>query len=262
MIEPRLVSSAPGRSRERLAWMAVGVLGLTTLAGGIMTVVHVRESAPVAAPVAFTVTPPDGTTFITPQSTGLPWLAVSPDGRTLAFVALAADGRQQLWLRSLAAAAAWPLAATDDARAPFWSPDSRFIAFFAQGKLKYVEATGGTPQVLADAPRGPGGSWGRDNIIVFNRVAPTRGYSKKCRLAAIASLCPSRASMRRRDSGHIPGPNSCLTAAISFLRWRFPVRLTPGSDRSMATPRDSSSARLRTRAMHRPGICCTPQAGR
>ena len=168
--------------------MAAGVLGLAAIAGGIITVVHFRESPPVTAPLAFTVTPPEGTTFITPQSTGLPWLAVSPDGRTLAFVALAADGRQQLWLRPLAAATARPIAATDDARAPFWSPDSRFIAFFAQGKLKYVEETGGTPQVLSDASRGSGGSWGRDNIIVFSGAPPTDW--KKCRLAAIASVRP------------------------------------------------------------------------
>ena len=70
-----------------------------------------------------------------------------------------------------------PLASTDDARAPFWSPDSRFIAFFAQGKLKYVEATGGAPQVLSDASRGAGGSWGRDNIILFSG-APDAGLEK------------------------------------------------------------------------------------
>jgi serine/threonine-protein kinase len=104
---------------------------------------------------------------------GLPWLALSPDGRVLAFVALSADGRQQLWTRSLAAAIAHPLADTDGAHAPFWSPDSRSLAFFARGKLKVVDATGGRTQIVADAPGLYGsGSWNRDNTIVF---APTPG---------------------------------------------------------------------------------------
>jgi eukaryotic-like serine/threonine-protein kinase len=167
--EPSSTRPATAGRRERQAWIAAGVLGLTTIAGGVTAFRHVRETSPLAAPITFAVTPPPGTTFTTPLSTGQPWVAVSPDGQTLTFVALGADGRQQLWLRPLAAAVARPLAATDDARAPFWSADGRFIAFFAQGRLKCVEVASGTPQVLADAARGNGGSWAHDGTIVFNR---------------------------------------------------------------------------------------------
>ena len=63
---------------------------------------------------------------------------------------------------------AQPMAFTEDATYPFWSPDSRYIGFFAQGKLKKVAASGGPAQSLCDAPDGRGGSWNRDDVIVFS----------------------------------------------------------------------------------------------
>ena len=56
---------------------------------------------------------------------------------------------------------------TEDGTFPFWSPDSRYIGFFANGKLKKVSVAGGPPVVLCDAPSGRGGTWNRDNVIVF-----------------------------------------------------------------------------------------------
>ena len=72
-----------------------------------------------------------------------------------------------LWLRSMDEVAARPLAGTEDARYPFWSPDSHWIGFFSEGKLKKIPAVGGTPQVVADgfADR-RGGSWGPDGTIL------------------------------------------------------------------------------------------------
>jgi Tol biopolymer transport system component len=104
--------------------------------------------------MVFSVAPPDGATFATPGGLpgGLPWIALSPDGRVLAFVALSADGRQQVWTRPLAAAIAHPVTDTDGGQAPFWSPDSRSLAFFARGKLKVADAAGGRTQIVAEAP--------------------------------------------------------------------------------------------------------------
>jgi Tol biopolymer transport system component len=97
--------------------------------------------------------------------------ALSPDGTTLAFVAL--DGAQQrLWLRRLDNVVAQPLNGTDGAVLPFWSPDSRSIGFFASGKLKRIDAAGGVPQALADAPLPRGGSWNTAGTIIF---APSSG---------------------------------------------------------------------------------------
>ena len=73
----------------------------------------------------------------------------------------------QIWLRPVATLEATPIQGTDGGTFPFWSPDSRSIGFFADGKLKTVQIAGGPPIVLADAPFGNGGSWSRDNVILF-----------------------------------------------------------------------------------------------
>lgn len=78
---------------------------------------------------------------------------LSPDGRRLAFIARGSDGKQLLWVRPLDSLAAQPLSGTDGAGGPFWSPDSRFIGFFAEGKLRKIDASGGPPQTLCDAPQ-------------------------------------------------------------------------------------------------------------
>jgi Tol biopolymer transport system component len=95
-------------------------------------------------------------------------LAISPDGRQIAFVATSAEGQKQVYLRSLDALDARPLPGTDGASYPFWSPDSRAIAFFAGGRLKKVAAAGGPVQSLCDATAGRGGAWSRDGVIVFS----------------------------------------------------------------------------------------------
>ena len=97
---------------------------------------------------------------------------VSPDGRRLAYVALDASGRMMLWVRAFDGVGGQPLAGTDDATAPFWSPDSRFIAFFADQKVKRIDANGGPVTVICDAPASTGrrvtpGSWNRDDVIVI-----------------------------------------------------------------------------------------------
>jgi Tol biopolymer transport system component len=92
---------------------------------------------------------------------------VSPDGRNIAFVAGSPSG-YQIWLRPVATVAARPIPGTEGGIFPFWSPDNRFIGFFASGKLKKVQIAGGPPVVLCDAALGRGGSWSRDNVIVFS----------------------------------------------------------------------------------------------
>ena len=86
---------------------------------------------------------------------------LSPDGRRIAFVARSQDGRNRLWARALEEVAAQPLAATEGVTYPFWSADSRSLGFFADVKLKRIDASGGPPQVLCDASAGRGGAWNR-----------------------------------------------------------------------------------------------------
>ena len=96
-------------------------------------------------------------------------LALSPDGRRVAFVASDTNGRSQLWIRALDGLAAQPLPDTAGALTPFWAADSRWLAFVQNGKLKKIEATGGPAVTLAD-PAEPfgGGAWNRDDLILFS----------------------------------------------------------------------------------------------
>ncbi|MFY9552545.1 MAG: protein kinase [Thermoanaerobaculia bacterium] len=104
-------------------------------------------------------------------------LALSPDGTTLALAATGSDGKRQLWVRRMDGFGVQPLAGTDDAVIPFWSPDGRSIGFFAQHKLKRVPASGGAVQVICDAADGRGASWSVDDVIAF-APAPFGGLWK------------------------------------------------------------------------------------
>jgi Tol biopolymer transport system component len=120
-----------------------------------------------AASALFEVQPPTGVTLSPSPVAAAAQLALSADGRHLAFIGAAKGGPSQIWIRPLDSGQAQPLAGTDGASFPFWSPDSRFIAFFAAGKLKTIDTRGGTPQTLADAAAGRGGSWNAEGVIVF-----------------------------------------------------------------------------------------------
>ena len=95
------------------------------------------------------------------------YCSLSPDGTRWAVVAPDAAGSPVLYIRPLNSLTAQALAGTEDALDPFWSPDSRSIAFWAQGKLKRVDASGGPLQTICDAPVGRGGSWSQEGTLVF-----------------------------------------------------------------------------------------------
>jgi eukaryotic-like serine/threonine-protein kinase len=152
-----VVVTAP-RNRERFAWLAA-TLALSTIAL-TLGIAYLRTPASVA----------DMRVDITTPSTDAPTsFAISPDGRTLVFVAYD-QGQARLWLRPLDATTAQPLAGTEGAMYPFWSPDSRALGFFADSKLKRIDIRGGVPQALASAPAGRGGTWNSDGLIVFTPI--------------------------------------------------------------------------------------------
>ena len=93
--------------------------------------------------------------------------ALSPDGLRIAYVAQNADGKALLWVRALDSLQAQALEGTEEASFPFWSPDSQSIGFFASGKLKKVESSGGPLFTVCDAPNPRGGSWNQDGVILF-----------------------------------------------------------------------------------------------
>ena len=97
---------------------------------------------------------------------GMPVL--SPQGDKIAFVAGPVNAHQMLWVRVLGSDSAQPLEGTDGGAHPFWSPDGRYIGFFANKKLNTIPAAGGQISAVADAINSRGGTWGADNIIVFS----------------------------------------------------------------------------------------------
>jgi serine/threonine protein kinase len=95
-------------------------------------------------------------------------LTISPDGRYLTFSANSSAGENMLWIRPLDSLVARPIPFTEGGGHPFWSPDSRFIAFFSGGKLKKIDLAGSPPLILADAGRGRSGAWNDDGVILFS----------------------------------------------------------------------------------------------
>jgi Tol biopolymer transport system component len=152
------------KNRERVLIAAVVLCGILAVAGIAASVLFSKRAEGLRRVVRAQIGPPERYSFTSVNSGN--HLVISPDGRTVAFIA-EGDSKQLLWVRPLQAAAAQPLAGTEDASYPFWSPDSKFIGFFAGGKLKKVEASGGVVQTLSDSPYGRGGSWNRDGVILF-----------------------------------------------------------------------------------------------
>ena len=129
------------------------------------------REAPEQPALSFSILPPPSGGFTpTPSSVPTPQFAVSPDGRRLAFVAAVPPDPPQVWIRALDSLTPLPLAGTQGAEYPFWSPDGTSLGFFSNGSLKRAELAGGPARVLAPAPNGRGGTWSRDGTILF---APT-----------------------------------------------------------------------------------------
>jgi serine/threonine protein kinase len=160
----------PRRPRRWTEWLVrAGAAICGALAVGAWFLSSDQPS--VGAPsVEFSVLPAKGTNFPLPTlGSGGPWPSISPDGRHLAFVALRPNGEQLIWVRPLASSAARPLLETRGAIRPFWSPDSRFIGYFSNGRLWSADLDSGAARALCDAPYygGSAGAWG-DDVILFS----------------------------------------------------------------------------------------------
>ena len=158
-------SSRPAMRKPRRAWREYAAWSLAAILLTVLGVTLSRPASNSATPpadvVVFSVYPPPGGAFRSQgASVQTPKLALAPDGRHLVFLAAGADGVARLWLRPLDAAEARPLAGTEDATDPFWSPDSRNVAFFARGALQRVDLNGGAPQELSPARSTRGGAHG------------------------------------------------------------------------------------------------------
>jgi Tol biopolymer transport system component len=200
---PSHIESASSRRRGRIIGLAAAVLALAI--GGALGSRYFR-SAPEAPELRLEITTPP---------TVDPWaFAVSPDGRHVAFVA-EHEGQSKIWVRPLDSSVAQPLAGTEGARHPFWSPDSRSIGFFTisgtAGGLLRIEARGGPTQLVAHSSGATGGAWGPDGTILFSdtSVTPLRRVNSAGGSVEVATK-PAATSTGHRHPQFLPGGRDFL----------------------------------------------------
>jgi len=157
------VPAVPGRRRYVPRGMAGLIAGVAIAAAALAYSLGPWSARPNETPlVRFMIEAPEGATLKMPAET-----AVSPDGSMLAFVARDRAGDTHLHLRPLSSPEARIVQGTTGAELPFWSPDGRMLAFFAEGKLLKVALDGSAPVALCDAPDPRGGDWSSEGVILF-----------------------------------------------------------------------------------------------
>jgi Tol biopolymer transport system component len=168
--------------------------------------------------------------------------ALSLDGRQLAFVA-AEKGVPRVWTRPLDQMTAQPVAGTEGASGVFWAPNAKSVGFFADNKLKRVDLPGGAPLELADAPLGRGGTWNRDDVILF-APSTTAGLSRVAATGGPVTVVtkPGNGQGSHRWPQFLPGGHRFLFfSALGQLATRgVYVASLDGGDPVMVTPSDAA----------------------
>jgi Tol biopolymer transport system component len=201
LLEERSSATRPPGSVSKLAFVTAAALAViaATLAAYLLKPTDTRA-------LRTTILPPEKTTFA--FSTNYGPMQLSPDGRRIVFAAKGEDGKSELWVRALDAVTAEPLPGTQGGQFPFWSPDSRWIAFFADAKLKKIDTQSGAIFPLADAPTPRGGAWSPKGTIVFTPNGPG-------------------AMLKVSFEGGNPAPATVLDATVGAYH-RFPSFLPDG----------------------------------
>jgi|WetSurMetagenome_2_1015567.scaffolds.fasta_scaffold01676_4 eukaryotic-like serine/threonine-protein kinase len=193
------------KSREKLAW---GLAGASLAVAAALGVGFTLRAPKAESPVRFQFVLPPGMSVVQAPR-------ISPDGKNLAFSAVGADGKNQIWIRPLEALEPRPIPGTEGATfRPFWAPDSRHIGFIAGGKLKKVDISGAPPQTICDAPTGADGAWGKNGVILFDGQA-----SDPIRKVAASGGIPQEAA--HQDDGTSLGWPCFLPDGRHFLYFQF-----------------------------------------
>lgn len=195
--EATMAVSVPriARNRERLFWCAA-VVALLAL-GAVFYSMRLPAARPI--PMRFSIDLTD--------KYSLRNVAISPDGSRIVFAAKDVYGKDQLWIREMNSSDLRALPGTEHPAHPFWSPDNRFVGFFADGMLKKINVSGGPPQIVCNAPMGRGASWNRENTILF---------------------CPNIASGLFRVSAFGGTPSAVTELAPGEITHRWPLFLPDG----------------------------------
>ncbi len=171
-------AAVTSRSRDRVWRSATAAAVVVALVAVGFAAWSAMRPSPMAAPITFTLPPPEGLRYLAIYGS----LSLSPDGRTVAFVAIDTTGRLAavetgagaLYLRSLGSQGARRLPGTEGAFSPFWSPDGQFIGFISGGNLKKVAVAGGPPVTLAEHPYGRS-AWSAQGVILYSRLDVSGG---------------------------------------------------------------------------------------
>ena len=196
--------------RGGLAWKAAAAL--LAIAAAVLGGVLWRATRPVDHPLVRL------DVYVGPEAVGGQAAAISPDGRRLVFLVRGADGKQRLATRLLDQSQAAVLPETDDAKDPFFSPDGRWVAFFATGRLKKIALQGGGPTTICDAPSPRGGSWGDDDYM----VAALNNFVGLSRVSANGGAPQPLTQLRAGEATHrwpqvLPGGREVLFTASNNL---------------------------------------------
>jgi eukaryotic-like serine/threonine-protein kinase len=208
-IEEQARSESPNRSILR-TWLPAAALIIGALVA--WTILQVRQPSAEGSALRLQIEAPEGGQFVVARGPSNPGgLTLSPDGKAAAYVATV-NGKTGLWLRPLDASGARFLYGTDDAAFPFWSPDSKFIAFSAGGKLQRVDLAGGAPVVIANQTA-LGGSWDSSGHILAGQVRSglVRIPVSSGAIAQVTTLDASLGESSHRWPQLLPGGN--------FLYW-------------------------------------------
>lgn len=210
---PQPTAPARHNRRELVAWASAGVASAAALTLGFF---RFRSAPAPADPIRFEHSVPFRNSVLWPNAP-----AMSPDGRAFAYGGISAPGssRPVLWIRRLDTVRPTALPGTEDATQPFWSPDGRFLAFFADGHLRKLEAGSGIVQDVCETPRSLhlGGDWSRAGLIVFGlangplQQVPSSGGQPR-------SLLPLDASRAETNHGYphfLPDGRHFLYASFS-----------------------------------------------
>jgi Tol biopolymer transport system component len=191
--EPEVRGHVPVPVASRLPWLLFATAAIVAVAlGGTIAM----RKAPEARVARFTMTPDD-------KLVRIDWPRLSPDGRILAFQGFDATGKQAIWVRPVDSLTPYPLAGTETATGrPFWSPDSRYLAYFEGRQLKKIPVAGGPPQLIGEAENGADGSWGTNGVILFDgrgavdpvRRIPASGGKPTPAFTGAANQVPGTAS--------------------------------------------------------------------
>ncbi|HUQ50287.1 MAG TPA: protein kinase, partial [Terriglobales bacterium] len=203
---PAMVSTRR-RINER-AWMAATMLLL--LAASTLGILYYRRATEENPVVRAGVVPAEKSSFHMVGGPNPGPVAVSPDGTKLVFSAQGPTGAQMLYLRPIDSTVPQPITGTVGGSMPFWSPDSRRIGFFADGKLKQIEASGGPPLTICDSGVvSRGGSWSHQGVIIY-------------------TMGPNSPLMRVPESGGTPTPATEFDKKLGETSHRWPQFLPDG----------------------------------